>query len=185
MIETFLEWLGSTGWSIALLESLYVWSFMESAHVLGIALFVGTAAMNDLRLLGMSFKSVPASEVTKRLLWWTRAGFVVMVVTGLLVFYSNPLRYWHNINFRIKLVLLVVGGLNVFLFHTRIHRRVAEWDLDAVPPRAARIAGAVSLCVWALVVITGRMIAYNWFDCDIQPQSDFINWAQGCALSTE
>ena len=185
MIETFLEWMGSTGWSVALLESLYVWSFMESAHVLGIALFVGTAVVNDLRLLVVSFKNVPASEVTQRLLWWTRARFALMVVTGLLVFYSNPLRYWHNINFRIKLILLVVAGLNVWLFHSRIHKRVSEWDLDAVPPRAARIAAAVSLCVWALVVITGRMIAYNWFDCDLQPQSDFVNWAQGCVLPTE
>ena len=185
MIVTFLEWLGSTGWSIALLVSLYMWPLIESAHVLGIALFVGTAVMNDLRLLGVSFKNVPASEVTKRLLWWTRSGFVVMVVTGLLVFYSNPLRYWHNINFRIKLVLLVVAGLNMWLFHSRIHRRVSEWDLDSVPPRAARIAGAVSLFVWAFVVITGRMIAYDWFNCDIQPQPDFINWAQGCVLPTE
>jgi hypothetical protein len=181
-MRAFLEWLGSTPWSVALLESLYVWPFVESTHVLTLALFVGAAVMNDARRLGLSLTSVPASEVTSRLLWWTRAGFVVMVTTGLLLFYSSPLRYYHNIFFRMKVVLLIVAGINVWLFHTRIHRRVAKWDLDTVPPRAARVAGAVSLTVWALIVVAGRLIAYNWFDCDIQPQPGFVNWASSCGV---
>ncbi len=182
MILSFLEWLGSTPWSIALLESLYAWPLVESTHVLSLALFVGTAVINDLRLLGWTMNSVPVSEVTGRLLPWTRVGFAVIVITGLLLFYSDPVRYYHNIFFRLKILLLVVAGLNVFVFHRGIHRRVAEWSLDPQLPRGARVAGAVSLVVWALIVVAGRMIAYNWFDCDIQPQSDLVNWAAGCVL---
>jgi len=182
VILSFLEWLGSTPWSIALLESLYAWPLVESTHVLSLALFVGTAVINDLRLLGWTMNSVPVSEVTGRLLPWTRVGFAVIVITGLLLFYSDPVRYYHNIFFRLKILLLVVAGLNVFVFHRGIHRRVAEWSLDPLLPRQARVAGAVSLAVWALIVVAGRMIAYNWFDCDIQPQSDLVNWAAGCVL---
>ena len=40
----------------------------------------------------------------------------------------------------------------------------------------------VSLAAWAGVVVAGRMMAYNWFDCDLQPQSAFINWAAGCVV---
>ena len=179
---SFLEWLGSTSWSIALLESLHVWPLLESTHVLSLGLFVGTAVINDLRLLGWTMNRVPVSEVTGRLLPWTRMGFAVMVTTGLLLFYSDPVRYYHNIFFRVKVLLLIAAGLNAFVFHRGIHRRVAEWDLDAILPREARVAGAVSLVCWALIVVTGRMIAYNWFDCDIQPQSDLVNWASGCVL---
>ena len=181
----FLEWLGSTPWSVRLLESFWAWPLLESAHVLSIALFVGTAMMMDLRLMGLTFRNVRASDFTSRLLPWTRAGFVVMVVTGLLVFYSNPVRYYHNIFFRFKVLLMVVAGLNVWLFHSRIHRKVADWDLAARPPRAAKIAGALSFLAWALIVISGRLIAYNWFDCDIQPQPAFVNWASGCVLPAE
>ncbi len=53
---------------------------------LGITLFVGTAVMMDLRLVGVTFRSVPVSEFTGRMLPWTRGGAVVMVVTGLLIF---------------------------------------------------------------------------------------------------
>lgn len=182
MIHRFLEWLGATPWSVALLESLWVWPLVESTHVLSLGLFVGTAAVMDLRLLGKTLIDVPVSRITGRMLPWTRAGFLIMVVTGFLLFYSNPVRYYHNLFFRIKLVLLVVAGLNAWLFHIRIHRSVAEWDLDRVPPRAARKAAAISLLAWAGIVVTGRLIAYNWFDCDIQPQPGWVNVLSGCVL---
>ncbi|MCG8468807.1 MAG: hypothetical protein MJB57_11470, partial [Gemmatimonadetes bacterium] len=86
-MESFLEWLGSTPWSVALLESLWVWPLLESAHVLTLILFVGTVMFNDLRLLGWTMRDVPVSQVTRRLLPWTRFGFAIMVVTGLLIFY--------------------------------------------------------------------------------------------------
>lgn len=185
MIAAFLEWLGSTAWSIALLESFYVWPFVESTHVLTLALFVGTAVMMDLRLVGIAFPGVPVSSFTERLLPWTRVGFTIMVVTGLLLFYSSPLRYYYNLFFRIKCVLLVVAGLNVWFFHSRIHRSIAEWDDHLRPPRAARIAGIVSLVMWAGVVFSGRLVAYNWFECDIQPQPALVNWAAGCQIDGE
>lgn len=184
-MESFLEWLGGTAWSVSLLESLYVWPLLESTHVLSITLFVGTTVMMDLRLLGVAFRSVPVTEFTRRLLPWTRAGFVIMVATGLLIFYSNPVRYYHNIFFRLKMLVLLAAGLNVWWFHARTHPEVDGWDAHAVPPRAARIAGLVSLIGWACIVVAGRMIAYNWFDCDIQPQSAFVNWAAGCAAIVE
>ena len=177
-----MQWMAEQPASIALRESLFVWPLIESTHVLTLTLFVGSTAMMDLRLLGVSFGGVPASAFTARLLPWTRAGFALMAVTGVLLFYATPVRNYQNVFFRIKVILLVAAGLNVWLFHSRIHRRVAEWDHDIPPPRAARIAAIVSLTAWAAVVVAGRMMAYNWFDCDIQPQSALINWAAGCVV---
>ena len=74
--------------------------------------------MMDLRLLGVTFKKIPVSEFTGRMLPWTRLGFTMLVVTGLLIFYSAPVRYYHNVFFRIKVVLLIVGGLNMWWFHS-------------------------------------------------------------------
>jgi hypothetical protein len=177
-----LQWLAETPWSVALRESLYAWPLVESTHVLSLALFVGTAVMLDLRLLGLALRGVPASEMTGRLLPWTRAGFAIMVATGLLLFFATPVRNYQNIFFRIKMILLVLAGLNVWIFHAGVHRRVDEWARDPTPPRAARVAAIVSLVAWAGVVVAGRLIAYNWFDCDIQPQPAFVNWAAGCVV---
>jgi hypothetical protein len=177
----FVEWLASTSWSIALHESLYLYPLIESTHVLTLTMFVGLTVMLDLRLLGLTMKQVPVSEVTSRLLPWAKAGFVIMVITGLLLFYAIPVRTYQSIFFRAKVAMLLLAGLNVWLFHSRTERRVAEWDLTTTPV-AARVAAIVSLILWAGIVVAGRMIAYNWFDCDIQPQSDFINWAAGCVV---
>jgi hypothetical protein len=175
-----MTWMNELPTSIALRESQYVWPLLESAHVMMLGLFVGTAFVTDLRLLGWSMKRVRVSAVTDQLLPWTRLGFAGMVLTGTLLFYGYPIRYYHNLFFRIKVILLVVAAVNVFVFHRGIHIRVAEWDLDPDLPRRAWIAGAVSMGVWAMIVIVGRMIAYNWFDCAIQPQPAFVNWFAQC-----
>jgi hypothetical protein len=181
-ILSALQWLAATESSTSLRESLFVWPLVESTHVLSLMLFVGTTVMLDLRLLGITMKKVPVSEVTGRLLPWTRVGFTVMVITGLLLFFATPVRNYQNLFFRLKMILFTIAGLNVWLFHNRIHRRVADWDLDQVTPPAARMAAIVSLVAWTGVVVSGRLVAYNWFDCDLQPQSAFVNWAAGCVV---
>lgn len=173
----FCQWLADTPWSIALHEGPY--PLIESVHVLALCIFVGLAVMLDLRLLGVTMRRVPVSEVAHRLLPWTVAGFVVMVISGVLLFYAIPVRSYQSIFFRIKMVMLILAGLNVWVFHSGIYRRVADWDLDPVAPRAARVAGTLSLILWALIVLSGRMIAYNWFDC-YKPQSALVNRLAGC-----
>ena len=181
-ILSFLQWLDSTTWSTALHESLFMYPLVESTHVLTLMLFVGLTVMWDLRLLGVAFTSVPISEVARRILPWSRAGFYVMFVTGALLFYAIPVRNYQNIFFRTKMIMLVLALLNIWYFHNRTERSLSGWDSRLPPPRAARIAAVASITLWFAIVVTGRMIAYNWFDCDIQPQSDFINWAAGCVV---
>jgi hypothetical protein len=176
----FFGWLGETPWSVALHESQYAYSIIESIHVWTLTLFFGSVVMFDLRLLGWIMRDVPVSEVVGRLLPWTVAGFIVMVITGSLLFYAIPLRSFQSIFFRTKMLLLLLAGLNVWMFHTRIYPQVATWGTGVPPPKAARIAGGVSLVLWCSIVFLGRMIAYNWFDCDRQPQSDLINFLTSC-----
>lgn len=176
----FCEWLAGTPWSIALHESLYVYPLVETTHVLSLMLFVGTVSLVDLRLLGWAFREVPVSEMTSRLLPYTVAGFAIAATTGLLLFYAIPVRTYHSVFFRVKVVLLVAAGLNAFLHHRRVSAAVPSWDADPRPPRRTRITGAVSLAAWALVIVMGRMIAYNWFDCDQEPLPGIVRWAAGC-----
>ncbi len=160
----FCQWLEKTPWSIALHESLWVYPIVESVHVLTLCLFLGTAVMLDLRLLGVTMRQVRVSEVVARLVPWTVAGLALMLLSGALLFYAIPVRTYLNIFFRIKVAMLLGAALNVWVFHARVYRRVGEWDLDPVPPKGARVAAGLSLVLWAGIVVAGRMIAYNWFD---------------------
>jgi hypothetical protein len=180
----FCQWLASTEGSVALHQSLYMYPLVESVHVLTLCVFVGMSVMLDLRLLGLTLRNVPVTEITRRLLPWMQAGFVVMLASGLLLFYAIPVRSYQNVFFRAKLIFLVLAGLNAWYFHRGVYRTVAQWDADRGAPGAARAAGAASLLLWAAIIVAGRLIAYNWFDCDI-PQSAFIQRVAGCSAADQ
>jgi hypothetical protein len=157
---------------------------IESVHVLTLCVFVGMSVMLDLRLLGLALTRVPVTDVTRRLMPWMFGGFVVMVLTGVLLVYAIPVRSYQSIWFRVKLIMLVLAGLNAWTFHRGVYRNVREWDLAPSAPTRARLAGVVSLVLWASIIVAGRMIAYNWFDCD-KPQPPFIVWAAGCTTNSQ
>jgi hypothetical protein len=177
----FCEWLAATPGSIALHESRYVFLIVLTVHVLTLCLLVGTAVIVDLRLLGLTLQRVAASEVLRRLLPWTAAGFLVMIASGALLFYAAPVLRYQNLFFRLKMATLVLIVANAWIFHRTVHRRVKDWDRDPVPPRGARLAGGVSLALWAIMITLGRMIPYQmyWFDC-ARPQSAILNLLMGC-----
>ena len=183
----FCQWLAATPGSIALHESRYMYLIVLTVHVLTLTVFVGTALMLDLRLLGLTMTRVPASEMIARLLPWTAAGFLVMMISGALLFYAAPMLRYQNFFFRLKMVALVFAALNVWVFHNTVYRKIAEWDLDPVPPRRARVAGGLSLALWAILITLGRMIPYQlyWFDCSRQPQSAIVNALSGCLDDSE
>ena len=158
------RWLESTHGSIALHESIWVYPIVESVHVLTLSLFLGLTVIVDVRLLGASLLATPVSQLMRRLGPWMLAGFAVMVVSGALLFYAAPVRTYSNVFFRLKMTFLLMAGLNVAVFHFTTSRTTPQWDLDRRPPIRARLAGAVSLALWAAIAVCGRMIAYNWFD---------------------
>jgi hypothetical protein len=70
--------------------------------------------------------------------------------------YANPY-------FRVKLAVIALAGVNAALFHFFTQRQLAGWDAWAYPPTAARVAGAVSIASWIVVVLAGRMMSYTMF----------------------
>lgn len=162
-VQNLCQWLADRPSSAALRGSTWLYPIVESVHVLTLCLFAGFAALLDLRLLGKIMRQTPVSEIARNTEYWLKGGFAVMVVSGTLLFYSKPVDFYNNVFFRAKLVMLVLAGLNVLVFHLTVYRTVDKWELAEVPPSNARFAGAASLILWTGVIIAGRMIAYNWF----------------------
>ncbi len=144
-------------------ESLYGFPILVGLHILGLTLSVGMLMWFDLRLLGVVLPSAPVTHVYRRLVPWATAGFVVMFVTGALLFTGYAASAWGNPYFRVKAAGLVLAGLNALVYHRSTERGVARWDADTRPPQAARLAGGVSLLAWAVVIVCGRMMAYTMY----------------------
>ena len=183
MLNTWLlkiaEWIGATDFSVGLHESYYMYAWIESIHVITLMISLGMLIIIDLRMLGLWLTSVPASKIAERLDRPMLIGFSIMVVTGVLLYLGIPIRTTQSLWFRIKVILLVVAFINAWLFRRHMQQAAGTWDVAAVPPRRTRIAAALSLTLWAAVVMCGRFIAYDWFDCG-QDNSAFIDWAAGC-----
>ena len=157
-------WLEALPLSEAIKLSAWMFPTIESLHVIGVALVFGVIAIVDLRLLGIASHSRRFTEVAHDCLHWTWAAFVLAVVTGLLMFISNATTYGNNTLFWWKMALLVLAGINMFIFEVITTRSVANWDAPhAAIPNAARIAGFLSLGLWMGVIATGRWIGYTLY----------------------
>ena len=179
LLLKFATWLDTFQSSTDLHESLYMYGWVESTHVLTLILFLGMLVVIDLRLLGVAFKDVAASKIVERLDKPMMLGFIVMVISGLLLFYAIPIRSTQSIWFRIKVVLLILAGLNAFLIRRMTRTTDMSWDNDPIPPKRIRVGAALSLGLWTLVIGAGRSMAYDWWDCH-KEMPYFMYWAAGC-----
>ena len=159
----FFEWLAATPTSTAVRESHYLYLAALATHVLTLTVFLGTAIIVDLRLLGLVMTRLSVSQILSRLLPWTTGGFVVMAASGSLMFYASPADKFVNLFFRAKMVMLVLAGLAVWIFFRTVHRNIGGWDNDPVPPMAARLAGGLTLLLWVAILVAGRMIPYQQY----------------------
>ncbi len=154
------QWIYATHFSTAIRESPYWFPIIEGVHTLGITAVVGTIAVLDLRLLGIVMKQEPVSRVARQVLPLTWVGFAIMFVSGLLLSIAEAATNYFNWAFRVKLILLLLVGLNPLIFHLGVYRKVSSWDLATVTPARARVAAICSLTLWASIIVAGRLIAY-------------------------
>src|SRR5258707_5025305 len=125
-------------------ESVWMFPTIETVHVFALVLVVGSIMTADLRLLGLTNKERPFSQVAAEMLPWTWTAFGVAALAGMLMFSSKALTYYANIPFRLKMVCLLLAGANMALFHWLGVRRLATWD-HRQPPWSAKLAGGASL----------------------------------------
>src|SRR5215471_10588349 len=139
-IAEFLNWLGTTPLAVFLRESPWAFPTVESIHVVALALVVGTIAIVDLRLLGLASAHRPYRQVAREVLPCTWIAFVVAAIAGTLMFISQPVEYFGNVAFRIKLLLLLAAGANMLAVLSITHPTITEADRSI--PLSGKIAGA-------------------------------------------
>src|ERR1700730_2429711 len=156
----FVQWLNETPWSIFLRESDWPFAIIETVHILALGLSVGTIMWVDLRLVGLVMRRHLAWDVTSRLDGWAFAGFIVMFLSGALLLSAEPLKCYTRWSFRLKVIMLILAGLNYLYFHMRVRRNLRDYDEAVVLPWRARMVGYLSLTLWLGIIFCGRWMAY-------------------------
>ncbi len=161
-LQDLCHWLQNSEWGTAIRESVWLFPIIEGTHVLALSLSVGTLLVMDLRLAGLLLKKEPVSQVSNQLMPWSLSGFAIMFVTGILLFLSQADKAYGSIWFRLKVLFLLLAGLNAAIFELTLRRRIATWDTQEIPPFRARLAGITGMILWAGVIAAGRTMAYNF-----------------------
>jgi hypothetical protein len=134
---------------------------VEAIHVLAAATVFGTILIVDLRLLGFPNTKRSFTRISHEMLRVTWTAFFVSVITGGLMFAANANTYYGNTAFRLKMLALVVAGVNMLIFQLITYRTVGQWDTGVRPPFAGRAAGALSLTIWVTLICLARWIGFT------------------------
>jgi len=164
-LRSLFEYVAEFPSSIALRESQYVMPWVFVLHVISMCMFAGTILMMDLRLLGVGYMQTPFSQVQRRLFPWQMAAMFLSSATGLALVWGNPMNYVTNIIFWMKMMTMVIAGVNALAFHFITEYALVNWDTGPRPPFGAKLAGGLSIALWANVIVSGRLIPYalTWF----------------------
>ena len=162
-LRSLFEWVSEFPSSIALRESQFMWPWIIVFHVVSMGIFAGLVLMMDLRLLGVGNMRTPFSEVQRRLFPWQMLAMGATAITGVTLLYADPMRFYVNIFFWMKMLMMVLTAINALAFHYITYHSVTSWDSAMTTPFGARLSGLVSVVLWMLVIVSGRLIPYNWF----------------------
>ena len=143
---TFYQWIEATSLSTAIREGALYYPILGAFHMIGIGWFGGMVLMGDLSVLGIGLRDMPASELFSQFRRWKWTGFAVMLISGGLLWWSEPIVCARSVSFKIKLALLVLLGLNSLVFRKRSSDN--------------RLAACLSLLLWFGLILTGRGIAF-------------------------
>jgi hypothetical protein len=160
-LTELMEWLQATSWAVFIHTTPWAFTTIELVHVFAISLVIGSIAIVDLRLLGVASTKRPFTELAGAVLPFTWAAFALAVLAGSLLFISQATAYFTNTMFRIKILMIVLAGINMLIFELITVRGVQDWDRKPIPAPAARLAGGLSITCWLLVVIFGRWTGFT------------------------
>jgi len=157
-MESLITKIEATAVNDWVLGSAWVWPLLEILHFVGLSLLLGCILIVDLRLVGL-FRRIDIAAVHK-LLPWAVLGFGLNLITGTLFVFGDPARYFANIGFRIKMLLVLIAGLNTLWFYLTIRPKLHRWQPHGDTPALAKTIALLSIVTWAGVLLLGRLIPY-------------------------
>jgi uncharacterized protein DUF6644 len=162
-VPAIIHWMQNSDIGTGIRESIWLFPIVETTHVLALALSVGVLVWFDLRLMGWGMKHEPVSQIHKQVMPFAFVGFAIMMLTGVLLFWSEAEKCYLSGFFRLKVLFLVLAALNAGIFELGTKKSIEDWDKYPVPPPKARMAGLISILSWTAVIVAGRATAYNLF----------------------
>jgi hypothetical protein len=157
MLLPYFQSLEASALSRAISTSSWAFAVVESIHLLALAVIGGAVLMLDLRFLGLGLRRQPIREVALEAQPWLIASLIVMLVTGAVLFISEPIKCYYSTPFWVKMTSLALA----MLFTFTVRRRMSLADEASVRPALFKLVAVVSLTLWFGVGAGGRWIGFS------------------------
>lgn len=157
-MNPYLDWIRATDLSVWVRTAPWTWPALETVHFAGMCLMIGVIGVLDVRLLGF-LRGIEVATL-RRLIPWGIFGFALNLVSGVLFVVGAPDQYARNPAFYVKVFFLLVAGLNALYFETHSGGTALALGRVETPPASFKVAGAVSLFSWFMVLYWGRMLPF-------------------------
>jgi uncharacterized membrane protein len=161
MLHQFATALANTSLSKLIEDISWIVPLVQTIHILALAIILSSAAMLNLRLMGLAGRRVTIAGMSERFLPWVWAALAVLAVTGIILIVGEPERSLPNFSFQLKMALLAAVIVITIVFQRTIKRNADYWDLSPARRRSARVTAVLSLAMWMAIAVCGRLIAYT------------------------
>jgi hypothetical protein len=161
MLPDLARALEHSSFALAIRDSAWGFDVLIVVHVLALGMFLGTVMLVDLRLIRRGVVAAPVSDFVERILPWTRGAFVLMALSGAILFCTEAVKCYESAAFRLKLALIFLAGANIWFFHRKTYIASSTWNQPALPS-SARLAGILSLLFWIGALAAGRAVGYDY-----------------------
>jgi hypothetical protein len=161
-VRDFALWLATTSPSVFIQEH-NAWTIpaIQSVHIVGIALVMGSVLMIDLRILGLAWADQTLRQTTRRFGPWLTGSLWLLLATGLLMVIGEPVRELVTFSFWLKMTLVAIGALVAVLFQRALRRHERQWEDTLVHRSSVKALAIVTFLTWACIIVLGRLIAYD------------------------
>jgi uncharacterized membrane protein YgdD (TMEM256/DUF423 family) len=161
-MKQFALWLSTTSPSVYIQEhNSWTIPAIQSIHIVGIALVMGSVLMIDLRILGWAWADQTLRQTTSRFGPWLTGSLWLLLATGILMVVGEPVRELVTFSFWLKMALVAVGALVAAIFQRTLRRHDQEWEDTLVRRRSIKAFAIVTFLIWACIIVLGRLIAYD------------------------
>ena len=161
-MRDFALWLATTSPSVFIQEH-NAWTIpaIQSVHIVGIALVMGSVLMIDLRILGWTWADQTLQQTTRRFGPWLTGSLWLLLATGILMVIGEPVRELVTFSFWLKMALVAVGALVAIVFQRTLRRHEQQWEERLVHRSSIKALAVGTFLIWMCIIVLGRLIAYD------------------------
>lgn len=157
-VTDILDGLNASVFGHFMRDTFWAWPFMENWHFLGLSAMFGGLLAIDLRVIGVA-RWIPMKAALS-LIPFILGAFAIQAITGFLFFCGDPYHYTYNLSFQWKVACMALAGVNALWFWLGEHKQLMALTDGEQAPFSAKVIAAISLALWTLVIIFGRLIPY-------------------------